>query len=206
MGADTLINTMGPRMMLDAKRLLKLPATYSMKDTAVHLLMAFCNAYPRLKGRGYTKLQHEKGGKKDSVAALFNERTWYGEIITEVETTGRMVSPSGWTRICFGDPRNNKSDLNKYVAHGPQHLSVALVDEAFFDVLLLQLGKYAGKLRLKAQIHDSILFQVREDSWHIAKEVQEIMNSKEITIHGRTMRIPTSCPDKGEVFWYDLKD
>lgn len=206
MAAQVLIDSMGPRKVLEAKELLGLPKLYSLTDVAVHLLMGFCNTYPRIKGRGYTKLYHERGSKKDSVAALFNERTWYGEIITEIETTGRMVSPSGWTRICLGNPRVNKSDLNKYVAHGPQHLSVALVDEAFYDVLLLQLGKYAGKLRLKAQIHDSLLFQVRpEYQAQIIPEIKAIMDSKSCAIHGRTMVIPTDAPEEGKLFWSDLK-
>lgn len=206
MAAQVLIDSMGPRRVIEAKELLKLPKLYSLTEVAVHLLMGFCNTYPRIKGRGYTRLYHERGGKKDAVSALFNERTWYGEIITQIETTGRMVSPSGWTRICLGNPRVNKSDLNKYVAHGPQHLSVALVDEAFFDVLLLQLGKYAGKLWLKAQIHDSILFQVRpEFQAEIIPAIQAIMNSKSCVIHGRTMVIPTDAPDEGKLFWSDLK-
>lgn len=206
MAAGVLVDTMGPRKVLEAKKLLGLPVAYSLADVAVHLLMAFCNTYPRIKGRGYTKLYHERGGKKDSVAALFNERTWYGDIITEIETTGRMLSPSGWTRVCLGNPRVNKSDLNKYVAHGPQHLSVALVDEAFFEVLTLQLGKYADKLRLKAQIHDSILFQVQpEFQAEIIPEVKAIMDAKSCIIHGRTMVIPTDAPEQGGLFWADLK-
>ena len=111
---------------------------------------------------------------------------WYPEIVREVMTTGKLVAPSGFTRMCFGDPSKNNSDLNAYIAHKPQHLSVALVNQSFRKIWDIHQGV---NLRLKAQIHDSIFFQIREGHEYLIPEIDKLMVVP-ITYKGKTMSIP----------------
>lgn len=182
MGAQVLWETMGTRECLTAGRLLGLPSTWSVLKICEYLLSCFNRAYPDIKGR------------------------WYGEVIREVETTGKLVGPTGWVRRTFLHPSKSKPALNACVAHPPQSLSVMLVNQAFYEVWKMQFfGKYAGLFRIKAQIHDSIFFQYKEGHEDIVDEVSRIMYSKNCILHGRTMNIPND-PKSGGKYWGDLKE
>jgi hypothetical protein len=154
-----------------------LTATTKAMQIATYLLGLFDRAYPAIRGR------------------------WQQEIIREVTTTSKIVSPSGWTRWCFGNPANNKSDLNAYIAHGPQHLSVKMVNKSFIDIwreLALPLG---SQLRLKAQIHDSIFGQYRigEAGEQAVRDAEKLMRVK-LTIHGKELLIPNDI-EMNKEFW-----
>lgn len=182
MGAQVLWETMGTRECIAAGRLLGLPHNWSILQICKYLLMCFDRAYPDIKGR------------------------WYKEVKHEVATTGRLVGATGWTRRTFLRPADSKPALNSCVAHPPQSLSVMLVNQAFYEVWQMQFfGKYAGKFRIKAQIHDSIFFQYLEGYEEIVQEVSRIMYSKNCVIHGRTMNIPND-PKGGGRYWGDLKE
>lgn len=193
MGAGVLVETMGEakvfearRMILDALAAKGLATSYAYTSLhaatkaiqiATYLLGLFDRAYPAIRGR------------------------WQQEIIREVTTTNKIVSPSGWTRWCFGNPANNKSDLNAYIAHGPQHLSVKMVNKSFIDIwreLALPLG---SQLRLKAQIHDSIFGQYRigEAGEQAVRDAEKLMRVK-LTVHGKELLIPNDI-EMNKEFW-----
>lgn len=139
MGDGVMLDTMGPKKVAEAKRLLKLPLTWSLKKTCKYLLDRYATIYPNVKG-------------------LF-----YDRIIFTIETTSKLVSPLGWTRYFFGKPsKRNKPALNAAVAHGPQNLSVSLLNKEWYSIWReTTYGSLRGSVRIKAQIHDSIFFQYR---------------------------------------------
>ena len=191
MGAMILVETMGEANIYEARRLIllalekrNLQDTYQYKSLvlsrqavqiATYLLALFDRAYPAIRGR------------------------WQQEIIREVLTTNKLVSPSGWTRYCFGNPAANKLDLNAYVAHGPQHLSVKMVNKSLIAIwreLALPLG---NKLRLKAQIHDSIFGQYKIGCEEVVYQAEKLMQVK-ITVHGKELSIPNDV-ELNKEFW-----
>jgi hypothetical protein len=198
MFAGVLIQTMGAAKVMQAKELLKLPASYTLKETAVHLLLAFCRTYPRIKGVAYTELGHKYGKMTEAVARLAG--TWYGEIIDEVEQTGLLTGVTGWTRRCFGKPRTNKQHLNKYVAHVPQSLSVMIVNKGFLAVYKDSKLRESGAFRLLAQVHDSVLFEYKQGNDWIIPYVQNLLE-QDINVNGKILRIPTDAKPQGTSHW-----
>lgn len=180
MGPQVLWETMGTKEVFESARILGLPSTYTPLMICAFLLSCFSKAYPRIKG------------------------TWYGEVIKEIQDTGKLVGVTGWTRRTFLRPWDSKLDLNAAVAHHPQSLSVMLVNQGWYDVWKLQFLQNLP-IRIKAQIHDSLFFQYKIGRDDIVKTVDEIMYSKVAVIHGRTMRIPNDAKF-GATYWGELKD
>ena len=186
MGAGVMLDTMGPSKVASAKITLKLPRTFSLKQVCQYLLDQYNKEYPGIKGR------------------------WYESIISRIVTTGKLVSPFGWTRRFFGDPKNNKQHLNSAVAHEPQNLSVAVINKEWYRIWRETIyGKLVGRVRIKAQIHDSLLFIYRALS--DAEAVVSMMDQK-VKIKGadgveRTMFIPSDLSTGKEPTrrWSDLK-
>lgn len=198
MGANVMLATMGPKRVAQAKITLKLPTGFSLKQVCEHLLKVYERTYPKVKG------------------------LWYDSIIATVMKTGRLVSPLGWTRIFFGTniSRQNKPQLNAAVAHPPQNLSVGIVNKEFYNVWratvynsyfdngVERCAELRGKVRVKAQIHDSIPFQYRETAPDAPRVVQSIMQTK-VTVRGadgvsRVLAIPTDMKP-GKYRWSELK-
>jgi len=173
-----LLRTMGRRNVIRAQRLLKLPTTMSLLDVARYLLQCFDKTYPKVRGK------------------------FYNEIIYEIQTTGKLVGPTGWTRFCFGNPANSKPELNSYVAHGPQSFSVKIINEAFFAAWRYQIRE--NKIRLKAQVHDDIIWQCKPEYCTESAEVISKLMSKPYVVRGRTMIIPND-PVTGKQNWKELK-
>jgi DNA polymerase family A len=202
MGAAVMLMTMGPKKVSQAKVILKLPSSYSLLQVCAHLLAVYDKTYPRVKG------------------------LWYDSIINEIQTTGRLVSPRGWTRIFFGKPsKSNKPALNAAVAHSPQNLSADILNEEFYNVWRATVydsyyidgvevqAPLRNKVRIKASIHDSVLFQYRQGDSSLPQQVAQIMNTK-VPIIGadkikRIMYIPSdvSTGKKGmsATRWSELK-
>lgn len=173
-----LLATYSKRSDNEAKQLLaKLAVCTTPKAIAGFLLSRFDAAYPRIKGR------------------------WYGEIASEVTSTHMLTSPSGWTRYCFGSPKTDKRALNAYVAHGPQHLSVQLLNVGFRQIF--EELQDASCFRLKAQIHDSIFFQYKEGREDLVDRAEKMLRTP-ITIHGKELVIPNDA-SYGKSFWSELK-
>lgn len=182
MGWQVLWETMGTKEVLHAKSLLRLPISWNIRKVCEYLLGCFDLAYPKIR------------------------KDWYNSIMVEVARTGMLVTPTGYTRRTFLKPSHkNKPDLNAAVAHKPQSFSSELVEQAFVTIYHeLQLKKYAGKFRLKAQIHDEIIFIATPDVFEEALEDVAQMMVIPYMVHGRLMTIP-STKASGKL-WSELKD
>lgn len=187
MGGQVMLDTMGPKMVAVAKRKLKLPAGWSLVRVCDYLLAQYATTYPDVKG------------------------TWYEHITNTIEMTKQLVSPFGWVRLFFGNPRKNKLNLNAAVAHAPQNLSVAIINREWYAIWRETIyGELRGFVRIKAQIHDSLLFIYRGAGY--AQRVHAMMQSV-VPVKGadgvtRNMKIPAdlSIGKKGPVTkWSDLK-
>jgi len=188
MGASVLLDTMGPKRVAQARLLLSLPAKWSLIDICKHLLQVYERTYPEVK------------------------RDWYNAIKREISLTKKLVSPLGWTRYFFADPSKSKPALNAAVAHGPQNLSVSVINRPFYRLWRDSVyGDLRGRLRIKAQIHDSIFFAWR--GAEVPSIVQERMRNpvqvRDINGVTRTMLIPVDMSigkgDKPAKYWSELK-
>ena len=191
MGANVLIQTMTVANIIKAKVALKLPATFTFKQVAEFLLQCFDNAYPRVRSR-------EAGG-------------YHHALIQEVHTTGQLRNPDGWVRKTFKKPWESKKDLNELVAHKPQSWSVRIINRAFFDAWY-QYQLVENKMRVKAQVHDEIVYQCRpEDMDYVTAGVSELMkrpnrytaDTSGLGVDGE-MVIPND-PNKPNTVWSALK-
>ena len=183
MGAGTLLETMGIDKVLEAKRLLNLPARLSALDVCKHLLDLYDQAYPLVK------------------------TLWYSHIKAEIRLTKQLKGATGWTRYCFGNPDTNKPDLNSYVAHVPQSLSAMVLNKGFMRVFEQIQLQHPEHFRLHAQIHDSILFSYRIGYEHLAEQVRELMQIS-VDIKGadgvvRKMTVPVALK-LGKQRWSEL--
>jgi hypothetical protein len=181
MGASVLLQTMGTKMVLDAKKLIGLPSRYGVIQTCEYLLNTFEQTYPDVKGK------------------------YYDEVFEEIAVTGRLVGSTGWTRICFGRPVRNghKPTINKYVAHLPQSLSAMILDEAYVDFWLEYQIKQQ-RARLKAPVHDEVVFQSRPEDSKELRDALGVLVSRPYTVRGRTLIIPTDGGGNG-YRWSELK-
>ncbi len=184
MGADVMLDTMGPKNVIRAKVLLRLPASFSLRKVTQYLLDRYATTYPKVKD-GY-----------------------YKHIIKRIVLEKRLVSAFGWTRYFFGKPDQNKQDLNAAVAHEPQNLSVAIINREFYAIWHATVyGELRGLVRLKAQIHDSIMFQYRYP--FRPEYIRETYMNTRVKITDplgvtREMFIPSDV-SAGKVRWSELK-
>lgn len=175
-----LLQTMGEKAVIHAKYLLNLPPFLTLLGVCRYLLNAFDKAYPKVRGE-------------------FQEK-----IIEEVESTGLLRTPVGWTRRCFGQIRDNKPVLNSYVAHKPQCMSVQMINESYYKSWL-KLQIHENLIRMKAQIHDENFFAYRlEKEEYIYNTISDYMKEPVETEHG-TLVIPNDWAKGGEK-WADLKE
>ena len=149
MGARVLVDTMGAKALRKAQGILKLPKHWDLIAIATFLLNAYEKAFP------------------------FVKKQYYAHIIHTVKTTNMLVGDTGWTRYCFSDPSANKPALNSYVAHVTQSLNAMILNEAFIKVFN-KLWRNPH-IKILAQIHDSILFSLRDGHDYLAQEVQKLM-------------------------------
>lgn len=149
MGAYVLVNTMGPKAVREAQRLLDLPKHWELQGIATHLLNVYDKTFPIVK--------HE----------------YYDSIKLEIKKTKMMVGATGWTRYCFGDPMKNKLDLNSYIAHKTQSLNAMILNKAFLKIFR-ELA-FLPEFKLLAQIHDSVLFATKDGHEYLAEEVKKCM-------------------------------
>jgi len=178
---DTIIGQMGSKAIIQIKNILKLPHGYSLTKVCQVCLDKFDKTYPTLRS------------------------SWYQSIILEIFRTGKLTSPDGFVRRTFLQPAKSKEHLNEAVAHKPQSFSVHLVNEAWFKAWReLQLKKYRGSFRLKAQVHDELVVMLKDEIAEVAaKDLADMMVIPTV-IHGRTMSIPSTIAF-GKT-WGDLKD
>lgn len=179
MGPEPFIGRATPKRLFSAMAQLK-TTIRNLKDFAKYLLSLYHKPFPEIREQ------------------------WYPAIKNEVQRTHMLISPLGWTRYFFGDINKHHSIFRAAVAHGPQNLSVELINEAYYNVYTQLVLPSKGEIRLKAQIHDSILLQCKE---HKLEEVTARMNeimAIPATINNRTMLIPSDF--KVGYSWGDMRD
>lgn len=181
MGPEVLLQTMGIPNVQEAKRLLGLPQYMTLIGVCKFLLARFDAVYPRVRG------------------------AFQRELIAEINRTGHILYPTGWTRRTFLRPSKSKLDLNTAVATKPQGTSAHLVNKAFRRVFWkLQHKKYPSSFRIKMQVHDEIVFIARPEVFEEAIELVREMMIIPLVIHGKLMKIPSSRAEGYR--WSDLKD
>lgn len=177
MGANEFVRNAGHRVMELARRLLGLSPYWSHKQIAEYLIGLFDKAYPKVR----------------------NE--FQADVIREITFTKMLRGATGWTRRFFRDPNTNKPALNAAVAHGPQSLSVQILNEGLLKLYIKILDGLP--IRLLAQVHDSVLKlrKIGDDaSLAIAKEC---MNTP-TPVKGKILRIPTATKISGK-YWAKRK-
>ena len=129
-------------------------------------------------------------------------RPWYLEVKNEIRQTKMLRSPSGHTRYFFGDIDKKYQIFSSAVAHGPQHLTGAVLNRGFWKIWKLQKAN-PKNLRMKAQIHDSALLQHDKTFDAFVPTVLDCMKNP-IIIHGRTLNIPVDY--KLGTDWANMKE
>ena len=115
-------------------------------------------------------------------------RKWYQEVKNEISATHMLRSPLGHVRWFFGDPAKHYQTFASAIAHGPQNLSVTIVNIGWWKLWEMQ-KREPIKLRMKAQVHDSAPFQYMTAYPEIRDEAIQCFRNP-VTIHGRILRIP----------------
>lgn len=169
MGADTFIEVATPKRLYRAMELLRV-TDKTLKEFANWLLSLYDRPFPELE-------------------------KWYTEIKLEVLRTNKLVSPAGYTRYFFGDITKDHKIFRNAVAHGPQNLNVMVLDKGLwrvYDRLVLakEPGFSLGDYRLKAQIHDSIKFQVLQALKELAELCMRRCMDNPVKIKEKVMNIP----------------
>ena len=103
------------------------------------------------------------------------QRWWRNTTRELVNTKGYLTTPDGAIRHFFKYPSSLRGLSPAAVAHQPQRLSVVTLNRnmahVFYEVQLP--SEFA--LRLKGQVHDSLVGQVLEDRWDLVEQVHRIM-------------------------------
>lgn len=178
-----LLEVIGEKAIDDTKKLLKLPSYWTRIQTCVYLLEQEAKTY--------------KGVKID----------WYTSIKELVSTTHKLVSPLGWTRHCFGNPKKSNHEFSALLAHSSQNLSGGIINQGMADIYWKVQIPNPKDFRIKAQIHDSIFFQVRRGYEQLAIQARELcirpINVTDCKGISRIMTIPVSLK-KGKN-WLDME-
>jgi DNA polymerase I-like protein with 3'-5' exonuclease and polymerase domains len=184
MAASVLLNTMGIENVLRAKILLKLPKNYTLLQVTQTLLDGFDKTFPIVRGKSYTNIKDE------------------------VRSTGQLVGPTGWTRVCFSDPSDNKRAMNMYAAHKPQSLAAMVLNTAYTRVFNEVWRNNTNDFKLLAQVHDSIIFQYRIGRDDLPRRVASCMDihTNVMDIFGIThdLNVPVDLKGNGKR-WSELE-
>lgn len=116
-------------------------------------------------------------------------KEWYADIKFRINTTERLTSPLGWTRIFFNANKLTYTQHTEAIAHEPQNLSVNILNIGLWKVWKL-VKEENGNLRLKAQIHDSIFAQYRTTRVDLPEKMNSCMQNT-VRINGKDLLIPT---------------
>lgn len=192
MGAGVLVDTMGEDKIWEAKFLLKLPKLWGTKAVAEHLLGQFHKTYPEVAGKYYPSVMREVMTTRKLTSRAYH----HGCHPESWGSAEDWINKGDWTRYCFSDPdpKLNKRALNAYVAHCPQSLNSRTLNEAYMKVFYEIALPEAKDFRLNAQVHDSILFCIREGRLDLAAKVKQLMEIP-VTVKGidgeyRTFTVP----------------
>jgi len=119
-------------------------------------------------------------------------QAWQKETIRRVQTTGQLTSLWGRRRYFWGDT-SKQSVLNAAIAYDPQSTTGEFTNRG-----MLQLFKIRNKLdlpiRFLLQVHDSLVFMVKED--RLNETIPQILNYLRVVKRlkgGREFSIPHGC-------------
>lgn len=131
-------------------------------------------------------------------------KEWYEDVKLRIISTNRLVSPLGWTRYFFleRDGKLSYTAQTEAIAHEPQNLSVCILNIGLWNVWEL-VKKEEGALRLKAQIHDSIFAQYKDERSDLKDKMNACMQNK-VVVKGRELLIPTDI--KTSKIWKDPEE
>jgi DNA polymerase I-like protein with 3'-5' exonuclease and polymerase domains len=200
MGPGVLVETMGEDKILEAARLLKLPKLWNYRQIAEHLLAQFHKTYPAISKIYYPGVIHE----------ILTTKRLSSKAVHDVPY---QASSTGLVRYCFDDPSKSKSALNAYVAHPPQSLNAMTLNKAYMKVFYEIALRYPSDFKLLAQIHDSILFQIRIGKEELIQKVKECMEIP-VRVRGydgkdREFTVPAAAKagsdGKGSTNWGDTE-
>ena len=157
----------------------------------------FINSMGIKQFREYAKLLGKSGSMKkvakdwlDGYLDLYSGISVRREEIKKtVAETGHIQTADGWTRKVFGDVEKSHKTLREIVAHCPQHLSVSIINKAFENIFFQVQMQYPDKIRLKAQVHDSVAMQIREDCFEEIMQQVLAFFEQPVPLHGREMVI-----------------
>jgi DNA polymerase I-like protein with 3'-5' exonuclease and polymerase domains len=132
-------------------------------------------------------------------------KQWWKRTTKElVDSAGYLRTPDGAVRHFFKYPRQYSGLSPAAVAHQPQRLSVVTLNrnmaQVFYEVQIP--SKFS--LRLKGQVHDSLVGQVQEGHEHLVQQVKEIMERPYETELG-PLAIPCDL-DKLQFHWKEPKE
>lgn len=181
MGPGVLLETMGETNVRKAQMLLRLSRSWTLFQVCEYLLQRYELAYPRVKGSYYTWIKQQ------------------------VKLHRKLTGPTGWTRYCFGDPSTNKPDLNAYVAHVTQSLNAMDMNQGLIRVFnWIRSDNLWSEIQPFAQIHDSVLGQVRIGKRNLVEKLVQLMRNpiKVTDCLGvtRTMEVPMDFKYTGK-YW-----
>lgn len=184
MTAPVLLDTMGIENTLKAKLLLKLDKRWTSLQVCQYLLDQFDITYPVVRGKAYDNIKDE------------------------VRSTGQMVGPTGWTRVCFSDPNASKRGMNMYAAHKPQSLAAMVLNTAYTRVFNEVWRENQNDFKLLAQVHDSIIFQYRIGRDDLPEAVSACMDihTPVVDIFGvsHNLNVPVDLKGNGKC-WSELE-
>mgnify|MGYP000738608086 CR=1 FL=1 len=149
MGAQTFIDSVGVNELHKYRKLVGY--TGDLKSFANYLLELYHVAYPGV---------HQ----------------WWDRIVIEIASTGKLVTPDGWTRKFHGNIGSNHAIKRSAVAHCSQHFSVRGVNKAFWRVFYEIELPTGGDYRLKAQVHDSLVGSIRADPSTKATTTKQLLD------------------------------
>lgn len=178
----------GTNYMMGAGTFVENAGIQNLIDSTVHLGTKISLA--SIPPTGFISMKQYAQKLLDSYhIPFFRVRLWYQEIKQEISTTRMLKSPLGHVRYFFGNVEKNHQAFNSAVAHAPQNLSVSVLNIGLWKVWGI-VKREEGRLRIKAQVHDSILGQIKDGDARIRQEVIDAMDNP-VIIHTRLLRIPT---------------
>ena len=125
---------------------------------------------------------------------------WWRRVQFDLKISGgKIETPDGWVRIFHGDTDSHKM-LREAVAHQPQHLTVVGINRTFCNVYY----KHRDKMRLKGQVHDSIIVQCKDENVDECVKILYGELHQPIVIHSREMWLPVEISIGKD--WSNMKE
>lgn len=114
-------------------------------------------------------------------------KEWHKEVQRELQTKGYLITPFGRKRVFYGRLRDDAT-LREAIAFVPQSLIADILNLALY-LVWKQLDD-CNDFQILGQVHDAIIFQVKENRLDLVDQLQEVMKIQ-VPIKGKTMTIPS---------------